>query len=109
MTIRAIILSGGRSSRFGGVHKPGVEVRTDAGKLFGCVEVSDHGRIDVDEDRIETVEQASDRPVRGIADSFEACEKQPMRPCRAQELCLAPLVLPRDRAVRLPTHVDQFA
>lgn len=26
MTIRAIILSGGRSSRFGGVHKPGVEL-----------------------------------------------------------------------------------
>lgn len=43
MTIRAIILSGGRSNRFGGVHKPAVELGgvTVISRILGAVRMND--------------------------------------------------------------------
>ncbi|AZL10656.1 MAG: molybdenum cofactor guanylyltransferase [Brevibacterium aurantiacum] len=43
MSIRAIILSGGRSNRFGGVHKPAVELggTTVISRIFGAVCTAD--------------------------------------------------------------------
>lgn len=43
MAVSAIILSGGRSSRFGGVHKPGVDLggRTVISRILGAVRALD--------------------------------------------------------------------
>ncbi|RAE87331.1 molybdenum cofactor guanylyltransferase, partial [Burkholderia multivorans] len=65
MSLRAIILTGGRSSRFAGVHKPGVELagRTVISRILATVRDADPlaevvvaGRADgLDAEEAETV------------------------------------------------------
>ena len=92
MSLRAIILTGGRSSRFAGVHKPGVELagRTVISRILATVRDADPlaevvvaGRADgLDAEEAETVAIVRERPefagpLAGIAvaDASSAAER----------------------------------
>ena len=92
MSLRAIILTGGRSSRFAGVHKPGVELagRTVLSRILATVRGADPlaevvvaGRADgLDAEEAETVAIVRERPefagpLAGIAvaDASSAAER----------------------------------
>lgn len=78
MTIRAIILSGGRSSRFGGVHKPGVE-------LGGTSVIS---RILT---AVRTADPAAEVWVAGPTEGLSETETESVRSVREEPVFAGPL------------------